>query len=74
MGRGVEKNIIYIMIGVYSMNNLKHFIEIQSDKELDKFMEDDNLSENEFHLWQLEYAIKNNDLDLLDRIIEEKGC
>jgi hypothetical protein len=47
---------------------------IQSSKELDKFMEDDNLSENEFHLWQLEYAIKNNDLDLLDRIIEEKGC
>jgi hypothetical protein len=47
---------------------------IQSDKELDKFMEDDNLSDIEVDRWRLNYAIKNKDTDLLDQIIEEKGC
>jgi hypothetical protein len=47
---------------------------IQSSEELDKFMEDDNLSDIEADRWRLNYAIRNNDTDLLDRIIEEKGC
>jgi hypothetical protein len=47
---------------------------IQSDKELDKFMEDDQLSDIEADRWRLNYAIKNKDTDLLERIIEEKGA
>jgi hypothetical protein len=47
---------------------------IQSSEELDKFMEDDYLSDIEADRWRLDYAIRNNDTDLLNKIAEEEGC
>jgi hypothetical protein len=45
--------------------------QIQSDKELNKFMEDTQISDAEYNYWSLKYAIRNNNTDLLDRIARE---
>ena len=46
---------------------------IQSDKELDKFIEDKPLSKSENHNWQITYALRNNQ-SIPDWIIEEEKC
>jgi len=47
---------------------------IQSSEELDKFMEDTQISDAEAAYWSLKYAIRNNDTDLLDRIARENDA
>jgi len=53
------------------MSRSKRFAELYTD--IDASDWDDQKPEKEFHLWQLEYAIKNNNLDLLDEIIKREG-
>jgi hypothetical protein len=48
--------------------------QIQSDEELDQFMEDVSALEIDRKRWQLDYYLKNRNTDLLDQIILEEGC